>query len=117
MSAQANGMLRLAILTLLCATALTSPAHGVAVDVKPVHDMLTRVIGAEAASLFQLQVDPDMPQGFNASNANADAGTTRIVVVGSGLPELAYGCGYYLRTQAHMSFAWQRTGGNQVAGP
>eukprot|EP00936_MAST-01D_sp_MAST-1D-sp1_P000019 g19.t1 len=114
-------MMRLVALTFFGIAALTSPVHGVAVDVKPVHDMLTRVIGAEAASQFELHVDPEMAQGFNATtpdtDTDADTNATRIVVAASGLPELAYGCGYYLRTQAHMSFAWQRAGGNQVQIP
>ena len=83
-----------------------------------VRDVLTRTVGASSASIFRLQLDADMEQGFTlAPIATGEAGAPTVSVTASGLPELAYGAGYYLRTQANMSFAWERSGGNQVAAP
>jgi alpha-N-acetylglucosaminidase len=87
---------------------------------QPVMDMLKRVVGMDVATQFDLSLNPSMAQGFTASTtgeADATNGGMRIAVVASGLPELAYGCGYYLRTEAGMSFAWERNGGNQVRVP
>jgi hypothetical protein len=40
----------------------------------------------------------------------------RVALSGTSGVELARGAAHYLRTRCNMSFAWQRTGGNQVAG-
>lgn len=83
----------------------------------PVLGVLTRVVGAETASIFELKLDTSMEQGFSLAPAAAETAERGVVVTvtASGLPELSYGAGYYLRTYAGMSFAWDRSGGNQVA--
>eukprot|EP01079_Euglenida_sp_SAG-EU17-18_P009494 gene9494-1707_t len=80
----------------------------------PVAALLARVVG-DVAGAFNLHVDPAMPQGFKM-NSSASKPVV-VTVTASGLPELAYGAGYYLRTYAHMSFSWDRTGGNNVRVP
>lgn len=106
------------------------PGWQTPISTQPVVDVLTRVIGAESAAIFQLALNSTAPQGFTLSTAQSlhnpshHDGPTHsphsgmritVVVTASGLPELAYGCAYYLRTYAQMSFAWERTGGNQVS--
>jgi|EP01046_Picozoa_sp_COSAG06_P071614 hypothetical protein len=83
----------------------------------PVLGVLTRVIGAKSAAIFELKLNASMEQGFTlaAATPTADGGGALVSVTASGLPELSYGAGYYLRTHAGMSFAWKRSGGNQVA--
>ena len=84
---------------------------------QPVMDLLVRVVGVDAAAQFDLSLDSSLKQGFRASTSNSSSTAVRVAVVGSDLPELAYGCAYYLRTAARMSFAWERAGGNQVSLP
>lgn len=86
-------------------------------ETAPVLGVLTRVVGAKTASIFQLKLDTSMEQGFSLAPASAEEMESGVVVTvtASGLPELSYGAGYYLRTHAGMSFAWDRSGGNQVA--
>eukprot|EP01043_Picozoa_sp_COSAG02_P059041 COSAG02_NODE_7451_length_3008_cov_1.214850_3_plen_143_part_00 len=86
-------------------------------ETAPVLGVLTRVVGAETASIFELKVNSSMAQGFSLAPTAAETTENGVVVAvtASGLPELSYGAGYYLRTYAGMSFAWDRSGGNQVA--
>ena len=99
--------------------------------VQPVADVLARVLGGDVAAQFDLTLDPTMKQGFSlyttafldapydtdVPSSSSSPSPVTVHVVASGLPELAYGCAYYLRTEARMSFAWERAGGNQVALP
>lgn len=107
----------------LASSGVLDGVAGGAPSTEPVANVLTRVLGAETASIFDLSLDPTMPQGFTLSTTPSPlampAGASNrsevtVKVTASGLPELAYGCAYYLRTYASMSFAWERTGGNQV---
>ena len=92
-----------------CALAASDP------ETAPVLAMLTRVVGAKSAAIFELKLNASMDQGFTLAAATPTEGSVAIVsVTASGLPELSYGAGYYLR-KAGMSFAWHRSGGNQVA--
>ena len=91
------------------------PPEQAATDTQPIMDVLTRTIGASAASAFELSLDPQMEQGFTMAPAKGQA--AKVSITASGLPELGYGAGYYLRTRAGMSFSWERTGGNHVAVP
>jgi hypothetical protein len=89
-------------------------------ETQPFMDVLNRVIGPSSTGIFDLNLDPSMEQGFvlanvqNISTKISTANDARLSITASGLPELGYGAGYYLRKYAHMSFAWDRTGGNQV---
>ena len=85
---------------------------------QPIMDVLTRVVSPTTAAIFELKLDPSMKQGFRMANAAADAPAGALIsVTASGLPELAYGAAYYLRTHANMNFAWQWTGGFQTRVP
>eukprot|EP00658_Telonema_sp_P-2_P011696 TRINITY_DN14485_c0_g1_i2.p1 TRINITY_DN14485_c0_g1~~TRINITY_DN14485_c0_g1_i2.p1 ORF type:complete len:632 (-),score=131.10 TRINITY_DN14485_c0_g1_i2:4-1899(-) len=101
------------LLALACRTEAQTPS------VQPVHDMLVRVLGASTKQQvnFDLRLDPSMRQGFKLFSPSTAANVTAVSVVASGLPELAFGAGYYLRTSAAMSFSWMRTGGNNVQPP
>lgn len=67
-------------------------------------DVLDRVIGPSSASIFDLQLDPSMAQGFTLQNTQENADNNQIITVtASALPELAYGAAYYLRTHANMN--------------
>ena len=76
-------------------------------ETAPVLGVLTRVVGAKTASIFELKLDTSMEQGFSLAPASAEELESGVVVTvtASGLPELSYGAGYYLRTHAGMSFA------------
>ena len=130
---------------LAAAAALVVSTHG-ASETQPVMDMLTRVVGASSAAIFELKLceslttptsayfggerelctpagtlvrkaqsrtdawcatrsDTSMAQGFSLAAATDSASAATVSVTASGLPELAYGAGYYLRTEAGMSFA------------
>jgi hypothetical protein len=82
---------------------------------QPVADLLARVLGETTASIFELNLDSSSVQGFKLENSPVTG--SLIKVTASGLPELAYGAAFYLRTHAGMSFAWENTGGNQVRAP
>ena len=94
----------------LVAAAACSAATPAAPATQPVADVLARSIGAEAAGMFTLALDSTMEQGFTLSTTAAPhgGGAAAVHVVASGLPELAYGAGYYLRKHCLMSFSWAR---------
>jgi hypothetical protein len=82
---------------------------------QPVADVLARVLGETTAAIFDLHLDSTLAQGFKLENSPANGSV--IKVTASGLPELAYGAAFYLRTRAGMSFAWENTGGMQTRPP
>eukprot|EP00912_Choanoflagellata_sp_UC4_P000529 UC4_evm1s330 len=90
---------------------------GIEPQTQPVADVLTRVIGVKAASIFELKIDGSMEQGFTLDNCRGNCNNAIITVTASDLPELAYGASYYLRSYANMNFAWQNTGGFQNRPP
>ena len=145
---QSGILLKIIILKMACAAmvavatlafAKSAPSSK---DTQPVMDVLERVIGPSSASIFNLQLDPSMAQGFTLQNTQENADSNQIITVtASALPELAYGAAYYLRTHANMNvtqnlpdfcliylmlcltvstnpqFAWQNTGGFQIRVP
>lgn len=100
--------------------ALGAAVHAESSDpaTRPIFDVLNRTCGPRTAAIFELKLDPSMAQGFSlAAAAGSNGGEATVAVTASGLPELGYGAGYYLRTQCGMSFAWERSGGHQVRPP
>ena len=94
--------------------------------------LLTRVLNpsasASAASVqhpFDLKIVPHCSAPAAAGGARSKLcfelgpGTApgRIALSGTSGVELARGAAHYLRQYANMSFAWERTGGNQVTPP
>ena len=80
---------------------------------------------SSTAATFDLSIDPDLCTAaqspcfvVDAAAASGDAGgPVQVKVVGTRASELGYGVGWYLKTFANMSFAWERAGGNQVQLP
>eukprot|EP00040_Diaphanoeca_grandis_P034275 m.212108 g.212108 ORF g.212108 m.212108 type:complete len:916 (+) comp33117_c0_seq2:280-3027(+) len=90
-----------------------SESHGID-DVTPVTNLLRRVVGNSTAAIFELKLNRSMLQGFTLETSGSPV---KVHVTASGLVELTYGAGYYLRKYALFSFSWIRTGGNQVRPP
>lgn len=89
-----------------------------------VHDVLSRTLGSEqAASVFDLHLVKKCTAPRPTSSKSdlcfelSDGPDGKIIVKGTSGVELAYGAGWYLRTRCHMSFSWNRTGGNHILIP
>ena len=90
-----------------------------------VSELITRVVSADVAKLFDLTVDeqlcgrvvtktPPATRGGLCFRVSAAADGHTVKVEGSSAVELARGVGSFLREYANMSFSWERTGGHQT---
>jgi alpha-N-acetylglucosaminidase len=89
-----------------------------------VGELLQRVLGTDPASVFELttvKTCSTPPPATSRSKLCFEIGPGskpgRIAVSGTSGVELARGAAHYLRQKCNMSFAWNRTGGNNVVLP
>mmetsp|Transcript_3055 Transcript_3055/g.4692 ORF Transcript_3055/g.4692 Transcript_3055/m.4692 type:complete len:989 (-) Transcript_3055:215-3181(-) len=103
-------------------------------SVEAVYGVLSRVLKRDAKLLFDLKftdrcgekhrdqesgrselcfeiLNGTAPVSGDATEANLHH---RIRIRATSGPDLAYGCAHYLRQRAHLSFSWNRTGGNII---
>eukprot|EP00039_Didymoeca_costata_P033397 m.42165 g.42165 ORF g.42165 m.42165 type:complete len:900 (+) comp9851_c0_seq1:67-2766(+) len=88
-------------------------------DLTQVYESFSRTLGLQAESLFEFILLDAASIGGTCGEQCAELSynQSKVIVKATGIPELGYGGGYYLRTFCNMSFSWVRTGGNQVKIP
>jgi hypothetical protein len=86
-------------------------------DTTPVHDMLGSIIGAPAASRFDLSVVAAVvsscasPVGECTRLADAPGAPGRVAIQGTSLSSLSFGVGVYLQERCNVTLTWIKTGG------
>ncbi len=117
-----------ALLSLAGLVAAASPvpsfSHVGRGSVDAVDALLQRVLGPSAHHPFELKLvasctgaAPSAARSELCFELGPGAAPGTVALSGTSGVELARGAAHYLRTRCNMSFAWPRTGGNQVAAP
>jgi len=80
-----------------------------------VRSVLENVVGAPAASRFELTVDTDSSWPCHSPVGEcvhlADAADGKVAIEGSSVSSLAFGVGAYLRDSCNVTLTWVKTGG------